>query len=40
MWTTWARPTSSTTAMVPPGEEEKARLAAANCPEFAIVVEE
>ena len=26
--------------IVPPGEEEKARLAAANCPEFAIVVEE
>ena len=26
--------------VVPPGEEEKARLAAANCPEFAIVVEE
>ena len=26
--------------IVLPGEEEKARLAAANCPEFAIVVEE
>jgi ferredoxin len=26
--------------VVPPGEEEKARLAAANCPEFAITVEE
>lgn len=27
--------------IVPPGEEEKARLAIANCPEFAIeVVEE
>jgi ferredoxin len=25
---------------VPPGSEEKARLAAANCPEFAIVIEE
>jgi ferredoxin len=25
---------------VPPALEEKARLAAANCPEFAIVVEE
>ena len=26
--------------VVPPELEEKARLAAANCPEFAIVVEE
>ena len=26
--------------VVPPGEEEKARLAVANCPEFAIVIEE
>jgi len=26
--------------IVPAGEEEKARLAAANCPEVAIVVEE
>ena len=25
---------------VPPGLEEKARLAVANCPEFAIVIEE
>ena len=25
---------------VPPGAEEKARLAAANCPEFAITIEE
>jgi ferredoxin len=25
---------------VPPAFEEKARLAAANCPEFAIIVEE
>jgi ferredoxin len=25
---------------VPPGLEEKARLAAANCPEFAIVIDE
>ena len=26
--------------VVPPGQEDKARLAAANCPEFAIVVDE
>jgi ferredoxin len=26
--------------VVPPEQEDKARLAAANCPEFAILVEE
>ena len=26
--------------IVPRGEEDKARLAAANCPEFAIVIED
>jgi len=26
--------------IVPPGLEDKARLAVANCPEFAIIVEE
>jgi ferredoxin len=28
------------TGEVPPGLEDKARLAAANCPEFAVVIEE
>ena len=26
--------------VVPPDQEDKARLAAANCPEFAILIEE
>ncbi len=26
--------------VVPPGLEEKARLAAANCPEYAVIIEE
>ena len=32
---------AANSGIVPPGEEEKARLAIANCPEFAIeIVEE
>ena len=37
---TTARPSSSATASVPPELEEKARLAVANCPEYAITIEE
>ena len=39
-WTTTGYATAAGDGEVPAGMEDKARLAAANCPEYAVLIEE